>query len=61
MTEIIESINSVITAQTKAMLFSQIDNFLKEKYSDDVPIFSLPLTQVSHAFDSLIRSKTQKI
>jgi uncharacterized protein involved in tolerance to divalent cations len=59
--QIIESIKSVITAQTKSMLFSQIETFIQQKYEMDVPIYSLPLTQVSVSFDALIRSRTQKI
>ena len=43
------------------MLFSQIENFIQQKYEMDVPIYSLPLTQVSVSFDALIRSRTQKI
>jgi uncharacterized protein involved in tolerance to divalent cations len=59
--EVIENGNSVITAQTKSMLFTQIDKYIKETYGVGVPIYSLPITQASESFDSMIRSNTIKI
>ena len=58
--EIVRSVNSVITAQTKALLFSDIERFVIDMYGDKVQIFSMPITQSSHTFDSLIRNNTRK-
>ncbi len=35
--EIVTTIKTVITAQTKSLLFTQIDNFIKEKYGAHIP------------------------
>lgn len=59
--EMVKNVNCVITAQTKALLFSQIEKFIKEKYGGNVQIYSLPITQANNSFDSLIRSNTKKI
>jgi len=59
--EIIENLNSVITVQAKSLLFSKVDKFIKEKYGSHVPIFSLPITQASESFDTMIRGNTLKI
>lgn len=57
----VNNINSVITAQTKALLFSHIEKLIKEQYGESIPIYSLPITQANGSFDSLIRTNTQKI
>ncbi|MFN0048179.1 MAG: hypothetical protein ACKVOU_03530 [Cytophagales bacterium] len=57
---IVESTNSVITAQSKSLLFSSIEVFVKEEYGPNVPIYSLPITQANDSFDSLIRGHTIK-
>ncbi len=54
------SIHSVITAQTKSLLFSQIERLIQEKHGENVPIFSMPITQANHTFDDLIRNSTIK-
>jgi len=54
-------VETVITAQTKAMLFSQIDTLVKEKHGDNVPVFSQPITQTNPSFDALIRNHTLKV
>lgn len=58
--EIKKSINSVITAQTKSLLFSQIEKMIHEKHGEHVPIFSMPITQANNSFDALIRNSTLK-
>jgi uncharacterized protein involved in tolerance to divalent cations len=58
--EIVKTINSVVTAQTKSLLFSQIDALINEKYGPNIPIYSLPITQANDTFDNLIRSNTIK-
>lgn len=54
------SIHSVITAQTKSLLFSHIEKFIHEKHGEHIPIFSMPITQANHSFDHLIRNSTIK-
>ena len=59
--EMIKNVNNVITAQTKSLLFSLIEKYIKEKYGDNVQIYSVPITQANNSFDALIRSNTKKI
>jgi uncharacterized protein involved in tolerance to divalent cations len=56
-----KEVNVVITAQTKSLLFSEIDNLVKSRLGDSIPIYSLPITQANLSFDSWIRSNTRKI
>jgi uncharacterized protein involved in tolerance to divalent cations len=48
----------VVTAQTKSMLFSQIEKYIAATYGEDIPIYSMPIMQANHSFDHLIRSTT---
>lgn len=57
---IVKNENTVITAQTKAMLFSLIEKFINEHYGENVIIYSLPITQANESFGTLIRTKTLK-
>jgi len=57
---IVKRINSVITAQTKSMLFSTIEKLIHEKHGSEVPIFSVPITQANEKFDFIIRNSTIK-
>ena len=59
--EMIKNVNCVITAQTKALLFSSIEKLIGEKYGDNVQIYSLPITQANTSFDTLLRSNTKKV
>jgi uncharacterized protein involved in tolerance to divalent cations len=59
--EIIKNVNTVITAQTKSMLFSTIVEIVGTKYGAHVPIFSMPITQANSSFDHIIRNHTKKI
>jgi uncharacterized protein involved in tolerance to divalent cations len=56
--DLVNSKITVITAQTKSMLFSQIEKLIASKYGDDIPIYSMPIMQANHSFDHLIRSTT---
>ena len=58
---LIASSHAVITAQTKAMLFSEIEAYIKNIYGELLPIYSLPITQANNSFDDLIRNHTKKI
>jgi uncharacterized protein involved in tolerance to divalent cations len=54
-------IYSIITMQTKSMLFSEISDFVASQFSADIPIYSLPITQSNKWFDGFVRSNTRKI
>lgn len=57
----IKNVNCVITAQTKSLLFSLIENYINERYGFHVQIYSVPITQANNSFDTLIRNSTKKI
>lgn len=52
--------HTVITAQTKALLFSKIELFVINTIGNEVPMFSLPITQTNQFFDKYIRERTMK-
>jgi uncharacterized protein involved in tolerance to divalent cations len=58
--EVSQTTHTVITAQTKALLFSRIELFVLDKIGVEVPIFSLPITQTNQFFDKYIRERTLK-
>lgn len=57
---IIRSVNSVITAQTRSLLISKIENFIAAKYGEGVRICSIPIIHANNSFDALIRNNTLK-
>ena len=59
--QIIETVNSVISTQTKSLLFSKIEEFVRARFGDRVPIYSLPITQANHSFDLMLRNNTKKV
>lgn len=52
---------SIVTIQTKSLLFSKIVKLVEENYSANIPIYSLPITQSNHWFDEFVREQTLKI
>jgi uncharacterized protein involved in tolerance to divalent cations len=56
--ELISNSITVITAQTKSILFSQIEKFIATHYGEDIPIYSTPIMQANQSFDHLIRTTT---
>ena len=58
---LVRDIYFVITAQTKALLFSELDKLVREKYGEHIPIYSMPITQANASFDLLLRENTRKI
>jgi uncharacterized protein involved in tolerance to divalent cations len=59
--EIITKKYSIVTIQTKSLLFTQIVRLVEENYSANIPIYSLPITQSNHWFDEYVREQTLKI
>jgi uncharacterized protein involved in tolerance to divalent cations len=58
---VVQNINTVITCQTKSMLFPLIEKLIKQKYGQEIPIYSLPIIQSNSSFDQMIRNRTIKI
>jgi hypothetical protein len=56
--ELISNKITVVTAQTKSMLFSQIEKFIAINYGEDIPVYSTPIMQANQTFDHLIRTTT---
>ncbi len=57
---VVQTVNTVITCQTKSMLFSTIESLIKQKYGEEIPIYSLPIIQSNSSFDQMIRNRTIK-
>jgi uncharacterized protein involved in tolerance to divalent cations len=57
--ELQKTVNSVITAQTRSMLFLGITKLIEEHYGEHVPVYSMPITQANASFDQLIRDHTK--
>jgi hypothetical protein len=59
--ELVESINSVITCQTKSLLFTDIVRYVKEEFGDNIKVCSLPIIASNKAFEDQIVNSTLKI
>ena len=59
--EVIKTTHTVITAQTKSLMFTDVVNYIKSNISEDVPVFSMPLTQMNEYFNDYIKSRTKKV
>jgi hypothetical protein len=59
--ELIERVYSVITAQSKALLFNEVVNAVKKIIGQDVPIVVIPIVASTKTFDFKIKSKTIQI
>lgn len=53
--------HTVITLQTKALLFSLLTDFIKTRLGHEVPIYALPLVSANEYFDQFIRNNTRKV
>ncbi len=56
--ELITKVRTILTLQTRALLFTAIDNFLLERFGYQIPMCSVPITQVNRTFDKVIRENT---
>jgi uncharacterized protein involved in tolerance to divalent cations len=56
-----QMIHTVITVQTKALLFSEITKLVESEYGTNVPINCLPIVGSNGSFDHIIRENTKKI
>jgi uncharacterized protein involved in tolerance to divalent cations len=53
-----EDVYTVITAQTKSLLFNEIVKLVEERIGDEIPIISSPIVASNRIFDDNIKSKT---
>ncbi len=53
-----EEIRTVVTVQTRATLFSTIEQQVVQFLGQSVPIYSLPITQANSEFANFIRFNT---
>ena len=58
---ITKTIHTVITCQTKSLLFTKIVQLIATEFGENVPIYSIPVTQSNESFDLFIRNNTLKI
>lgn len=56
--EFLEEINSVITSQSKSLLFTEIVKALEKKTGESFPIISTPIVASNRIFDDTIKAKT---
>lgn len=59
--EIKENVYSVITAQSKSLLFTEIVRYIENRYDEKIPINSTPIIGSNRAFNDFIFNKTIKI
>ncbi len=60
--KIMESQLFILTAKTKALLFSKIESALKEHFSNNIPeLYSLPITLMEWNQAEELKNNTQKI
>lgn len=59
--DVFKTSHTVITLQTKSLLFSTLEEFKNNNYGSEVPIYSMPITHANKFFDQFIRDNTNKI
>lgn len=58
---VVKTVHTVITLQSKALLFNEIVHFVENFLGEEVPIYSMPITQTDERFHQLIRERTREI
>lgn len=56
-----EDVYSVITSQSKSLLFNEIVKVVEAKTGEETPIISTPIVASNKIFDDAIRTKTIQI
>ena len=59
--KVVKTSHTVITLQTKSLLFSQLEEYITNNYGPNIPIYSMPITHANKFFDQFIRDNTNKI
>ncbi len=57
--KVVQTLEYVVTAQSKALLFNAIVDHVTKKYGGDIKVYSLPITQCNSTFSDIIRNQTQ--
>ncbi len=58
--ELTEKVNSVITCQTKSLLFTDIVIFIEDNFGKSIKVSSLPIIASNKAFEDEILNSTLK-
>ncbi len=59
--EVVKTAHTVLTLQSKALLFSEIVTFVENYVGEEVPIYTVHITQSNARFHEFIRNRTIKI
>lgn len=59
--ELIENVYTVITVQSKSLLFSEIVNFIENKFEEQILINSIPIIGSNTVFNDFVAGKTLKV
>ena len=59
--KVFKTSHTVITLQTKSLLFKQLTDLVYSKMGYNVPVFSVPILHANDFFDRFIRESTNKI
>lgn len=58
---LVKNTYSVVTMQTKALLFREIAALIEERYGKETRITSFPIVSANQVFEAHIRSSTKQI
>jgi uncharacterized protein involved in tolerance to divalent cations len=50
---------TIVTIQTRSLLFSKLVEMVETEFSSEIPIYSIPITQSNNWFDQYIREQTK--
>lgn len=57
--KVVERTTCILTMQTKGMLFTEIMDFVQEKFGKEIPVYSVPITQGNESLTNKIRNNTK--
>lgn len=57
--QVVERTTCILTMQTKGMLFTEIMDFVQEKFGKEIPVYSVPITQGNESLTNKIRNNTK--
>jgi uncharacterized protein involved in tolerance to divalent cations len=57
--KVVIELQYVITAQTRALLFTDIVKIVKANYMHETKVYSVPITQCNESFSEFIRQHTK--
>lgn len=59
--EIIEKTTCILTMQTKGMLFNDVMHYVQSRFGNEIPVYSVPITQGNESLTNQIRNNTKFI